>query len=34
MQVIRDELMKIKEEFGDKRRTEILSDHEDFPWKI
>lgn len=30
MQVIRDELMQIKEEFGDKRRTEILMDHQDF----
>ncbi len=29
MQVIRDELVAIKEEFGDARRTEILSDHQD-----
>jgi len=30
MQVIRDELIAIKDEFGDKRRTEILQDHQDF----
>jgi DNA gyrase subunit A len=30
MQVIRDELVIIKDEFGDKRRTEILQDHQDF----
>jgi len=29
MQVIRDELLVIKQEFGDKRRTEILTDHQD-----
>ncbi|HQW58383.1 MAG TPA: DNA gyrase subunit A, partial [Gammaproteobacteria bacterium] len=29
MTVIRDELLQIKQEFGDKRRTEILSDHLD-----
>lgn len=29
MQVIRDELIQIKAEFGDKRRTEILADHLD-----
>lgn len=29
MQVIRDELILVKQEFGDKRRTEILSHHED-----
>ncbi len=29
MQVIRDELIAIKQEFGDGRRTEILSDHLD-----
>ncbi len=29
MQVIRDELLAIKKEFGDARRTEILSDHLD-----
>ncbi len=30
MQVIRDELLAIKAEFGDKRRTEILNDHQEF----
>lgn len=29
MQVIRDELIAIKQEFGDVRRTEILHDHQD-----
>ncbi len=29
MAVIRDELIAIKQEFGDARRTEILSDHQD-----
>lgn len=29
MQVIREELVAIKEEFGDARRTEILHDHQD-----
>lgn len=29
MQVIHDEILAIKEEFGDNRRTEILSDHQD-----
>lgn len=29
MQVIRDELIAVKQEFGDARRTEILSDHLD-----
>lgn len=29
MEVIRDELTEIKQEFGDKRRTEIMSDHLD-----
>jgi DNA gyrase subunit A len=29
MQVIRDELIAIKQEFGDARRTEILTDHQD-----
>lgn len=29
MQVIRDELTAIKQEFGDARRTEIVSDHQD-----
>lgn len=30
MQVIREELVAIREEFGDARRTEILNNHEDF----
>lgn len=29
MKVIKDELLNIKQEFADKRRTEILSDHQD-----
>ncbi|MEA3241998.1 MAG: DNA gyrase C-terminal beta-propeller domain-containing protein, partial [Pseudomonadota bacterium] len=29
MQVIRDELLEVREQFGDKRRTEILVDHLD-----
>jgi len=29
MQVIRDELMEVREQYGDKRRTEILASHQD-----